>query len=88
MCGADCWTYYKLIVAKLTLQIQQKRRPHEKYLSNNCNFTNFDPNDSEINSASMNKVVHSASKIHLGKATGSTLMVHLNYWTIRTISRR
>ena len=27
MCGADCWTDHKLIMTKLSLQIQQKRRP-------------------------------------------------------------
>ena len=30
MCGAECWTDYRVIVAKLNLHIQPKRRPQGK----------------------------------------------------------
>ena len=40
-----------------------------KDLSDNLNSTNFDPTGPEGNRASLKKVIHSASKSHLGKAT-------------------
>ena len=34
MCGADCWTYHRLVVSKVNLRIHPARRPHDKKAPN------------------------------------------------------
>ena len=39
MCGADCWTYHRLIVTKLNIRVQTKRRPQGKKAPKRLNIT-------------------------------------------------
>ena len=39
MCGADCWTDHRLIVTKLNIRIQPKRRPQGKKAPKRLNIT-------------------------------------------------
>ena len=49
MCGADCWTDHKLIVTKLALQVQKKRRPQGKKIMKKINAESL--NDPSTKSA-------------------------------------
>ena len=39
MCGADCWTDHRLIVTKLNIRVQLKRRPQGKKAPKRVNIT-------------------------------------------------
>ncbi|KAI0232245.1 hypothetical protein LSAT2_017425, partial [Lamellibrachia satsuma] len=39
MCGADCWTDHRLIVTKLNIRVQPKRRPQDKKAPKRLNIT-------------------------------------------------
>ena len=39
MCGADCWTDHRLIISKMNLQIQPKRRPQGQKVKKRLNVT-------------------------------------------------
>ena len=39
MCGADCWTDHRLIVTKLNIRVQLKRRPQGKKAPKRLNIT-------------------------------------------------
>ena len=39
MCGADCWTDHRLIVAKLNIRVQPKRRPQGMKAPKRLNIT-------------------------------------------------
>ena len=38
MCGAECWTDHRLIVSKLSIRIQPKRRPQGKKVPRRLNI--------------------------------------------------
>ena len=38
MCGADCWTYNRLVVSKVNLRLQPARRPQDNKLDAHSQF--------------------------------------------------
>ncbi|XP_014662371.1 PREDICTED: uncharacterized protein LOC106805334 [Priapulus caudatus] len=44
MCGADCWTDHRLIISKLNICIQPKRRPQGKTTTKRLNVSNLNSN--------------------------------------------